>query len=116
MPTGERERRAQLRFSQPVPALARGRETTFARADVRDFGQTGARLLVKEALPAGSPLSLNLRLDSRRLVSVETTVQWSRPQGDGETEVGVRFSGGCQADLQCLQGWLYRQLLLRQAG
>lgn len=112
---GSSERRNGNRFMKDIPTLARGRRSTFCRARTCDFGEKGARLLVKEEAAPGSLFTLNFRLDSRHLICVQAEVVWSRAQAqDDLTEVGVSFTEGCRPDMVSLNGWLHRQMLLQR--
>ena len=111
---GPSDRRHGDRFIRDIPTLARGQRSTFCRARTCDFGEKGARLLLREEAEPGSLFTLNFRLDPRNLICVQAEVVWSRSKEEEFTEVGVSFTQGCRPDMHSLKGWLHRQMLLQR--
>jgi hypothetical protein len=58
---------------------------------VLDISETGARLVLKEALPVGHTFEITLEPASCKPLKTPATVVWCVPAADGTFCVGARF-------------------------
>ena len=110
------DRRGNSRIHLPLVALCRAQKSTFHRAQVCDLSDSGARLVIQDSAPQGSRLSLNIKLEPEKSISVEAHVVWSKPSyRPGETEVGVCLGGGNAVARRAIEIWVRGQTIRRVA-
>ena len=105
------DRRGGGRVPHRGEVLVKSSRSTFQRGSACDLNESGARLVVPDAVEAGHSLVVHLKLEAQRALSFLATVVWARPGVRG-TEVGVRFEDGCQADRRFLGHWLHNRRML----
>lgn len=101
-----RDRRVNDRFYLDFSSKYRSTASTFRASRTLDLSLSGVRVELDESLAIGSTLTLNLRPEPLKNLSMQGKVVWCRPSWkDGVFEAGIEFSDGCKADV----AWLGRR-------